>query len=77
MYLRNNNIQDIAVIFLGSFQERGMLKEAILEKKVHAPLKEIRLERLPGERSTEKHQNAIQVRSSTPLFSFHEYKSLD
>lgn len=45
-----------------------MLKEANLEKKVHAPLKEIRLDRLPGEKSTEKHQNAIQVRSSTSFF---------
>ncbi|KAK9941714.1 hypothetical protein M0R45_007410 [Rubus argutus] len=44
--------------------ERGMLKEANLEKKVHAPLKEIRLDRLPGERSTEKHQNAIQTNNT-------------
>nr|XP_011457779.1 PREDICTED: uncharacterized protein LOC101313093 isoform X2 [Fragaria vesca subsp. vesca] len=39
--------------------ERGMLKEANLEKKVHAPLKEITLDTLP-EKSTKNHQNVIQ-----------------
>ncbi|PRQ22083.1 hypothetical protein RchiOBHm_Chr6g0246371 [Rosa chinensis] len=40
--------------------ERGMLKEANSEKKVHAPLKEITLDSLP-EKSTKKHQNVIQT----------------
>lgn len=39
-----------------------MLKEANLEKKVHAPLKEITLDTLP-EKSTKNHQNVIQVRT--------------
>ncbi|KAM5549913.1 hypothetical protein ABKV19_001036 [Rosa sericea] len=40
--------------------ERGMLKEANLEKKVHAPLKEITLDSFP-EKSAKKHQNVIQT----------------
>ncbi|XP_050363528.1 uncharacterized protein LOC126782346 [Argentina anserina] len=39
--------------------ERGMLKEANSEKKVHAPLKEITLDTLP-EKSRNNHQNVIQ-----------------
>ncbi|XP_048431663.1 uncharacterized protein LOC125473207 isoform X2 [Pyrus x bretschneideri] len=42
--------------------ERGMFKEATLEKKVHAPLKEITLIRTPGAKSTSKHQNVIQAK---------------
>ncbi|TQD92831.1 hypothetical protein C1H46_021540 [Malus baccata] len=42
--------------------ERGMFKEATLEKKkTHAPLKEITLIRTPGAKSTSKHQNVIYV----------------
>ncbi|XP_068344411.1 uncharacterized protein [Pyrus communis] len=41
--------------------ERGMFKEATLEKKAHAPLKEITLVMNPGAKSTSKHQNVIQV----------------
>ncbi|KAM1318199.1 hypothetical protein ACFX13_003493 [Malus domestica] len=41
--------------------ERGMLKEATSEKKVHALLKEITLVGTPGAKSTSKHQNVIQI----------------
>ncbi|CAB4290795.1 unnamed protein product [Prunus armeniaca] len=40
--------------------ERGMLKEATSEKKVHAPLKEITLVKLPGAKPINK-QNVIQM----------------
>ncbi|XP_068330716.1 uncharacterized protein [Pyrus communis] len=41
--------------------ERWMFKEATLEKKAHAPLKEITLVRTPGPKSTSKHQNVVKV----------------
>ncbi|KAB2630960.1 hypothetical protein D8674_008479 [Pyrus ussuriensis x Pyrus communis] len=41
--------------------ERGMFKEATLEEKAHAPLKEITLVMTPGAKSTSKHRNVIQV----------------
>ncbi|XP_050113589.1 uncharacterized protein LOC126591922 isoform X1 [Malus sylvestris] len=41
--------------------ERWMFKEATLEKKAHALLKEITLVRTPGAKSTSKHHNVIQV----------------
>ncbi|XP_048423603.1 uncharacterized protein LOC103933140 isoform X2 [Pyrus x bretschneideri] len=42
--------------------ERGMFKEATLEEKAHAPLKEITLVITPGAKSTSKHQNVIQTK---------------
>ncbi|RXH92607.1 hypothetical protein DVH24_033503 [Malus domestica] len=41
--------------------ERRMFKEATLEEKAHAPLKEVTLVRTPGAKSTSKHQNVIHV----------------
>ncbi|KAB2602687.1 hypothetical protein D8674_003692 [Pyrus ussuriensis x Pyrus communis] len=52
--------------------ERGMLKEATSEKKVHAPLKEIALVGTPGAKSTSKHQNVIQITKNCLGQSEHE-----
>ncbi|KAB2603733.1 hypothetical protein D8674_004738 [Pyrus ussuriensis x Pyrus communis] len=52
--------------------ERGMLKEATSEKKVHAPLKEITLVGTPGAKSTSKHQNVIQITKNCLGQSEHE-----
>ncbi|KAB2630956.1 hypothetical protein D8674_008475 [Pyrus ussuriensis x Pyrus communis] len=43
------------------FRTDRMFKEATLEEKAHAPLKEITLVMTAGAKSTSKHQNVIQV----------------
>ncbi|CAN6544564.1 unnamed protein product [Malus baccata var. baccata] len=52
--------------------ERGMLKEATLEKTVHAPLKEITLVRTPRAKSTSKHQKVLQITKDCLGQSEHE-----